>query len=311
LTSGTATHKVPRFAKIRASRDGVSLVATEGAEYRVKLPIFEGPFDLLLHLVKINEMEITDISLAKLTAQYLEHLEMMQEMDLDLAGEFLVVAATLLQIKARYLLPGELDDEIEEEEIDEVLGARELMQQLIEYRSYKEIVAKLRELEQDSAGVYYRHRAPVPVDADPDEDAVSSDIQLLFAAMANVLRYIEKRDPHTDLFEHYKVEDKVEYIEAALAEVGEMNVTREFERCLNKIEVIVTFLALLELIRLRRVRVVQPGAEREILIYSMGEPTSEASDAPSDAGDDDRTQEAPAEAPADADSAPVEEPDNQ
>ena len=239
-------------------------------EYRVKLPMFEGPFDLLLHLVKINEMEITDISLARLTHQYLDYLETMKEMDLDVAGDFLVVAATLLQIKARYLLPAELQgEEEEEEEIDETLSARELMAQLIEYRSYKEIVAQLRALEQESSGVFYRHRLPDYLDPASQEETLNLDLQLLFGAMADVLRYIERRDPHTELYERYRVEDKIEYIEARLAETGELDVTGEFTRCLNKMEIVVTFLALLELIRLRRVRVAQAGNYKAIHIYAI------------------------------------------
>lgn len=238
-------------------------------EYRVKLPIFEGPFDLLLHLVKINEMDITDVSLAKLTRQYLNYLEVIREKDLDVAGEFLVVAATLLQIKARYLLPDDFEDEEDEEEIDEILSARELMNQLIEYRSYKEIVARLKEFEMESKGVFYRLRRPEFARPDGDDEGLRSDLSLLFEAMTDVLRYIDKRDPHTELYEHFKVEDKLEYLQARLSEVSEINVIEEFGRCLNKIEIIVTFLALLELTRLRRIRVVQPGPDKEILIYPV------------------------------------------
>jgi len=242
-------------------------VAESGKEYRVKLPMFEGPFDLLLHLVKINEMEITDISLAKLTKQYLDYLEEIQEMDLDVAGEFLVVAATLLQIKARYLLPATDDEDLEEEEeIDDLLSARELMQQLIEYRSYKEIVAELKRLEDQSSGVFYRRRLPEFFDPSAGQESVRSELQLLFDAMAGVLRYIESRDPHTTLYEEYRVEDKIEYLQARVAESGELDVVREFERCLNKIEVIVTFLALLELVRLRRLRVVAGRSAQEIRV---------------------------------------------
>jgi segregation and condensation protein A len=251
-------------------------VAETDNEYRVKLPMFEGPFDLLLHLVKINEMEITDISLAQLTHQYLDYLALMKEMDLDVAGDFLVVAATLLQIKARYLLPVELQgDEEEEEEIDETLSARELMAQLIEYRSYKEVVAELQNLEQESSGVFYRHRLPDYLDPAKQEQSLNLDLQLLFDAMANVLRYIEKRDPHTELYEHYRVEDKIEFLEARLAETGELDVTQEFMRCLNKIEVIVTFLALLELVRLARVRVAQAGNYQAIHMYAKDRDTGD------------------------------------
>lgn len=237
----------------------------------MRLPIFEGPFDLLLHLVKINEMEITDISLALLTKQYLDHLGQMDVKDLDVAGEFLVVAATLMQIKARYLLPGDRDDEEEEdeEEIDEILSARELLQQLIEYRSYKEIVAELQNLEAKSHGVFYRSRAPEFFDPRESDEGIQAELQLLFKAMANVLRFIEKRDPHTTLYEKYTVEDKIEFLAARLMEHRELDIIREFEQCLNKIEVIVTFLALLELVRLHRVQVEQGESAEELKLRAV------------------------------------------
>ncbi len=245
-------------------------MAEPGAEYRVRLPIFEGPFDLLLHLVKINEMEITDISLAMLTKQYLVHLQQMVEMDLDVAGDFLVVAATLMQIKARYLLPRDQgEEEEEEEEIDELLSARELLQQLIEYRSYKEIVAELQHLEERSQGVYYRSKLPEFFDPRESDDSIQSELDLLFKAMANVLRFIEKRDPHTSLYEKYTVEDKIEFLSARLMENRELNIVKEFEQCLNKIEVIVTFLALLELVRLRRVKVQADDNAENITLYAV------------------------------------------
>lgn len=253
--------------------------------YRVRLPIFEGPFDLLLHLVKINEMEITDVSLAQLTHQYLEYLDLLKEMDLDIAGEFLVVAATLLQIKARSLLPDEATDEEEEEEIDETLSARELMSQLIEYRSYKEIVAQLHELEEESAGVFYRRRPPQFTDYDAEEDDLHCDMQLLFDAMASVLRYVEKARPHTDFYEKYTVEDKIDYLKARLKEARDLDVVAEFERCLYKIEIIVTFLALLELARLRFIRVEQVAGDASLRVSRADtevtpapEPTEEASE---------------------------------
>jgi len=182
------------------------------------------------------------------------------------------VAATLLQIKARYLLPdlgGEED--VEEEEIDELLTARELLEKLIEYRSFKEIVSELKHLEEQSSGVFYRYKMPEFFDPSEGREVVRGNLELLFEAMAGVLRFIEKRGPHTTLFEEYKVEDKIEYLQARLNETGEMDVIQEFERCLNKIEVIVTFLALLELVRLKRARVAQPGPEREIRIFSIRE----------------------------------------
>ena len=279
-------------------------MAETPTEYRVRLPIFEGPFDLLLHLVKINEMEITDISLALLTRQYLEFLEKMQAMNLDVAGEFLVVAATLIQIKARYLLPRDgAEEEEEEEEIDELLSARELMQQLIEYRSYKEIIAELEQLEARSTGVFYRSRMPELLDQAEADNPVQGDLDLLFEAMAGVLRYIERRDPHTALYEKYTVEDKIEFLSAKLDDVGRLDVVREFERCLNKMEIIVTFLALLELVRLKRVRIEKTDDTQVLEIRALSESESEetaaddATNEENEPNEQEKAQEKPSEAP--------------
>src|SRR6185295_4931742 len=93
--------------------------------YTIKIPVFEGPFDLLLHLIKVNEMDIHDIQIAQITKQYLDYVDMIRELDLELAGEFLVMAATLIHLKARTLLPVPPEQEEQEEEIDEILSAKE------------------------------------------------------------------------------------------------------------------------------------------------------------------------------------------
>src|SRR5690606_19728656 len=123
---------------------------------------FEGPFDLLLHLVRVNEMDIHDISISVITRQYLEYLDIMRELDLELAGEFLVMAATLIRIKARTLLPVPPDQEEQEEEIDEILSARELVRQLVEYRKFKEAAMKLRKKEEETSRLIFRNKQYVP-----------------------------------------------------------------------------------------------------------------------------------------------------
>src|SRR5437773_11265695 len=107
-------------------------------DYKVKLQVFEGPLDLLLHLVRINEMDIYDIKIAEVTRQYLEYIRLMQSLDLEVAGEFLVMASTLVNIKLRSLLPDTGEEPIEDEEIGDIITAQALMEQLVQYRKFKE-----------------------------------------------------------------------------------------------------------------------------------------------------------------------------
>src|SRR5690606_5957026 len=126
-------------------------IASSPREKRVVLPVFEGPLDLLLHLVKINEMDVTEIEISSITRQYMEYLLAMEALDLDIAGDFLVMAATLLTIKARAILPRSASEEEApsgpEEEIDEILSTKDLIRRLVEYRKFKDYAATLRSLE--------------------------------------------------------------------------------------------------------------------------------------------------------------------
>jgi segregation and condensation protein A len=225
--------------------------------YTIRLPVFEGPFDLLLHLVKMNEMDIHDIPIAEITRQYLDYIQVMKELDLEVAGEFLVMAATLIHLKARTLLPASAAEEEQEgdEEFGEILSARELMERLVEYRKYKEAATALREREQESAHVVFRTTG-VTLVAEPTEE-LSADVSLLYRALARVLRYVDSSQAFPALTEQFTVEQKMEYIEELLATQPELDLMAVFLRCLNKIEIITTFLAVLELVRLKRVRLIQ------------------------------------------------------
>ncbi|MBI1785148.1 segregation/condensation protein A, partial [Candidatus Sumerlaeota bacterium] len=125
-------------------------------EYKVKLQVFEGPLDLLLHLVKINEMDIYDIQIAEVTKQYLEYIRLMQSLDLEVAGEFIVMASTLLNIKLRSLLPDSGEPDEDEEELGDILTAQALMEQLVQYRKFKEAAARLQEQEEQQARIFFR-----------------------------------------------------------------------------------------------------------------------------------------------------------
>ncbi len=210
--------------------------------YTVKLPVFEGPFDLLLHLVKANEMDLQDIQVAEITKQYLDYIDVMRELDLELAGEFLVMAATLIHLKARTLLPVPPDETEQEEEINEIMSAKELVRQLIEYRKYKEAAVCLRGREASASRVLFRNNV-LSVVAEPAEQ-MSADLTLLYKAFARVLRYVDSPAFRPQITEQYTVEEKLLHIEELLQREGKVDLDDVFRRCFNRAEVIVTFLAI-------------------------------------------------------------------
>lgn len=233
--------------------------------YTIKLPVFEGPFDLLLHLVRVNEMDIQDIRIAEITRQYLEYIEMMRELDLELAGEFLVMAATLIRIKARMLLPARPESEEQEEEIDEILSARELVRQLVEYRRFKEAASELRRREEHTARLIFRHNLPVKIVLEEQEE-LSVDIALLYKAFSRVLRFVDSPTYNPNMQEKFSVEDKINYLQDLVVAKSTVDLDEVFRRCFNRDEVIVTFLAVLELCRMKRLLIEQEGAFEKIIV---------------------------------------------
>lgn len=234
--------------------------------YRVKINIFEGPFDLLLHLIKINEMDINDIQVAEITNQYLEYIQLMKDLDLEVAGEFLVMAATLIKIKARSLLPPR-EDESDEEEIDEILSAKELMRQLIEYRKFKDLAQGLRDKEQQYSDVFFRTEI-VPVLPLPERESepLQENLQTLFSAFSRILRYADAKGFHEITEEKFTIEEKIDLLRALLQTEKVMNILKVFEECRSKPEMIVTFLASLEMCRSREITIKQSGPFEPIYV---------------------------------------------
>ena len=171
---------------------------------RVQLEIFEGPLDLLLHLIKKNEVSITDIPLALITEQYLATLELMQTLDLDLAGEFLVMAATLIHIKSRMLLPVGEEEAEEEEGVD---PRAELVRRLLEYQRYKEAAAELEQREVLTRDVFVRASAPIE-EAGPREFREVSVFELL-GALKRVIDRLPKDFVHEVTLEKVSVREKM------------------------------------------------------------------------------------------------------
>jgi segregation and condensation protein A len=251
--------------------------------YSVKLPVFEGPMDLLLHLIKENQIDIYDIPIAVITRQYLEYLEIMKDLDLEVAGEFLVMAATLIQIKSRMLLPvGEAAPEEEAED-----PRLELVHRLLEYQAYKEASMALREMGLQSASVYYREgEAPGSEAADDTGELSLFDISMfdLFEAFRKLLENAPP-DVVNVTKETLTVKDSI----SRILQILEQKETVRFEELFaeegcSRARMLVTFIALLEMLKLGLARVYQeldfgaiwvlrpaPGGE------SGGEQSTEAS----------------------------------
>ncbi|MBZ9687991.1 segregation/condensation protein A [Clostridium estertheticum] len=238
----------------------------------IKVTNFEGPFDLLLHLIKKNEMNIYDINIYEITNQYLEYLKTMSEMDLEVTSEFIVIAATLIQIKSKRLLPKNKEENSKEEEND---VEAELLNKLIEYRKYKAVAEDLKILEQ-GAGIMFSKK-PEIIEEDnkstKEIDFLKNVTMLdLYNLYNNLMQqYINKMNVDNIinkkiLVDEYKIEDKMEELKEALNLFGKVYFSKLIIGYSSKIEVIVTFLALLELIKIRSVRVIQESTFKDIYL---------------------------------------------
>lgn len=223
--------------------------------YNIKVPVFEGPLDLLLHLIKENKVDIYDIPIAVITGQYLQYLEMMEELNLDVAGDFLVMAATLIHIKSRMLLP--VDEEVPGEEEDPRL---ELIQRLLEYQTFKDASLGLREKEEEWMNIF--HREPVK---DEEAEAESTEPELylfdvnLFDLIGAFKKILDTAPPEVVRItrEALTVKDKISHIMEMLENHETVRFEDLFKEDRSRIQIVVTFVALLELIRLGLVRAYQ------------------------------------------------------
>ncbi len=232
-------------------------------DYKVRLEIFEGPLDLLLFLVKRDEIDIHEISLERITKQYLEYLQAFKELNIDVAGEFVVMAANLIYWKSRSLLP--VDQQPPEEDVDEDDPRWELIRQLIEYKKFKEAAEQLqvRELEQEKIftrdGGTSLEQAPLRLG--------EVGIFQLINAFQNVIKRVDARQDLREIFgEHFTVSEKIDIILRRVADGARLKFSELFGEIASRVEIVVTFLALLELIRLKQVRAMQTNPFDEIEI---------------------------------------------
>jgi segregation and condensation protein A len=235
-------------------------------EYQVKLEKFEGPLDLLLYLIKKQEINIYDIPIAKITEQYVEYIRMLEFLNLELAGEFLVMAATLMRIKARMLLPARED---EEDEIED--PRRQLVQQLLEYQRFKEAADQLETMRYQRELLFTRPRFEVESNQAEAEyeynlfDLITSFRQVLERAR---VRYVDVRA------EEVSIEEKIEVLKQRLAEQPVIAFEDLFSEDSRPVDFITTFLALLEILRLRLARAQQAKPFGQIWINRVTEETS-------------------------------------
>jgi len=234
-------------------------------EYKVKFEVFEGPLDLLLYLIKKDEVDIYEVNLTRLATQFIQYIETMRELDLEVAGEFLVMAATLMYIKSRELLPVDQQVEVEGEEDGED-PRWELIRQLVEYKKFKDAAAQLAVLEARQEDVF--PRVPVKIEFEA-EAPVRNEASLfdLLSAVNSVLQRISQRPEQRDIFEDkFSVSEKIEQLMRAISERAQLKFSELFAGVTSRSEVVVTFLALLELIRLKQLIAMQTEAFGEIAI---------------------------------------------
>ncbi|MFN8587050.1 MAG: segregation/condensation protein A [Candidatus Eisenbacteria bacterium] len=243
-------------------REGDAIVRAPRASVNIKLERFEGPLDLLLHLIKRDEIDIHDIPISHITQQYLEYIELMRQLDLDVAGEFLVMAATLMRIKAKMLLPVPKADE-EEDEGD---PRDELVQRLIEYRLYKEASETLKESEGLRRSIFERGMVPTEDDAGPLPLAPATLFDLIDALNRVMARKQDQRVVYEVRTELFDIEDKMSLIYRTVCEGGRLHFSSLMQQARARMEIVVSFMALLELVKLGQVIVVQDANFADILI---------------------------------------------
>ncbi|KGN00383.1 segregation and condensation protein A [Clostridium novyi A str. 4570] len=240
----------------------------------IKIENFEGPFDLLLHLIKKNEMDIYDIKIYEITTQYLNYINNMKELDLEVTSEFIVIAATLLEIKSKMLLPKQVVEENEEDAED---PRQELINKLLEYKKFKQVADYLMKREA-TVGFMYSKKPEIIEDIHKDDNVdILKDVTILklfniYNDLINTYKNkmnTENVIPKEIALDKFKIEDKMVEISEKLKNGSTIGFSKLVNSCEDKIEAIVTFLALLELIKLRVISAIQEGNFKEIYLEGV------------------------------------------
>ncbi len=245
----------------------------------IKIENFEGPFDLLLHLIKKNKMDIYDIKIYDITSQYLEYINVMEEMDLEITSEFIVIAATLIEIKSKMLLPKPKFNENAMDE-DEEDPRKELIRKLVEYKKFKEASKFFKNREQGIGRMFSKKPEIIEEKkkiVEPQNFLKGITILHLFEIYNKLLNlYMNKMNTSSVInkeipLDKFKIEDKIEYLKKTIIGDEKIVFSTLAKQCSSKIELVVTFLALLELIKLRFITVVQENNFKEIYVERIDE----------------------------------------
>lgn len=242
----------------------------------VKLEVFEGPLDLLLHLIDINKVNIYDIPIVEITDQYLDYVNSMDKQDLNIVSEFLVMAATLLDIKSRMLLPKQINEEGIEED-----PRQELVEKLLEYKMYKFIAVELKDKQIDAEKALYKPSTlpdevvhfERPVDLDQLlQDVTLAKLHQIFQLV--IKRQVDKIDPVRSKFgriekEEVRLSDKLEFVTSYAIQHKQFSFRKLLEKQTSKMEIIVTFLAILELMKMGKISIKQDEIFEDIDIYAI------------------------------------------
>lgn len=236
-------------------------------QYKVKLGVFEGPLDLLLYLIKKEEVSIYDIPIARITAQYLDYLRAMQELDIAVAGEFLVMAATLIHIKSQMLLPR--DPTIPEDELDD--PRKELVYQLLEHQKFKAAANMLHQRATIEAGVFTRSE----LETDKNNPEISATVYQLFEIFRDILNRQKAITEIEIAREEQTMAEKISEIKTLLKKSHEVSARKVFEKARTKREAVLIFLAILELVKELQIRLRQSDTFGDIVIVEREEEREE------------------------------------
>ncbi len=234
-------------------------------DYRVNLDIYNGPMDLLLYLIRREELDIHNIPITKITEQYCAYVDTLKMLEPDLAGEFLVLAATLLEIKTRMLLPAQELDAGDEELID---PRAELVRQLLEYKAFKDAAGDLREAAAEQSLRFGRKPAEIEQEEPPGKDLEEVNIWDLIEAFNDLMTSVGQHLTETEIiYDDTPIELHADDILDRLGREGNMTFREIFAGRTRKTELVGLFLALLELIRRQQITIEQEGPFREIYVY--------------------------------------------
>lgn len=239
--------------------------------FELKLPVFEGPLDLLLHLIEKEELDITAVSLVQVADQYLAHLQSMEAISLDALADFVAIGAKLIYLKSRALLPRPEAEEEEEPSLEE--AGRELTEMLQEYRRFKEVAGALRAIEDEGLRAYPRVAPPPDVPLPTGLKKVTLD--RLMELFQEALRRQPAAPPAVER-ERVTVRQKIEEIESRLRSAGRLSFRSFIAVCRSRIEVIVSFLAVLELIKALRLVAEQEELFGDIALVAVEDPAPRA-----------------------------------